>query len=543
MGHSGKVLFILLSALLLVLGCDGKSDERSSKRSQSLALNSELPEGHNHYCSQEGVFCNEGQGDCDRHKECSSGLVCAKDNGPRFDFSSTTDVCVHPDCVNGILDGDETGIDCGGRCGRCARSPDLISGGSGFCSVAFPCSLWQGDCDLDIECLPGLACGDDNGPDYGLPAGYDVCEPAKLALTVGHADYCSQGVLCEEGYGDCDRNQCRSGLVCAKDNGPRFGHSPSTDVCVDPLCVNGVVDVGEVGVDCGGVCGACDRSDVPTLALQDRCSKVFPCSYGEGDCDSDSHCLAGLRCEENNGPKYGLPRGYDACVFAKKKDRGGIALSFDDHFVSQWFAARSVFQQYDAKVTFFLSRFARRTEHEIQQLYRLQEDGHEIGAHSLDHENAREYAQTYSPQRYIDDQIVPAQALMNNAGFFPRVFAYPYGGWNEQLNEVLFEYFSILRSSRRIRLSELEKILTSPSGPPRFIEGGGIDTKNASLEDILEALRQAAIRKKVIVLYGHRITDEESPLSHVTTEYLHGILAEAQRLGLRFYTMSELVDN
>jgi endonuclease/exonuclease/phosphatase family metal-dependent hydrolase len=48
-----------------------------------------------------------------------------------------------------------------------------------FCSAASSCPRCgegKGDCDSDADCAEGLVCATDTGPDWGLPAGYDVCE-------------------------------------------------------------------------------------------------------------------------------------------------------------------------------------------------------------------------------------------------------------------------------------------------------------------------------------------------------------------------------
>lgn len=49
----------------------------------------------------------------------------------------------------------------------------------------------------------------------------------------GHWDYCSPSCKCKHGEGDCDSNRdCESGTYCESNNGPDFGMSKYTDVCV-----------------------------------------------------------------------------------------------------------------------------------------------------------------------------------------------------------------------------------------------------------------------------------------------------------------------
>ena len=46
----------------------------------------------------------------------------------------------------------------------------------------------------------------------------------------------------------------------------------------------------------------------------DYCTLCGPCNPGQGDCDSNDDCAAGLTCESNAGPEYGLAKGIDVCV-------------------------------------------------------------------------------------------------------------------------------------------------------------------------------------------------------------------------------------
>lgn len=43
------------------------------------------------------------------------------------------------------------------------------------------------------------------------------------------------------------------------------------------------------------------------------CSAASPCDWGEGDCDSDSECAAGLTCSHNVGAMYGWDPDLDVC--------------------------------------------------------------------------------------------------------------------------------------------------------------------------------------------------------------------------------------
>lgn len=214
--------------------------------------------------------------------------------------------------------------------------------------------------------------------------------------------------------------------------------------------------------------------------------------------------------------------------------RGGIALSFDDDFVDQWFAQRELFARYDARVTFFVTRFAQLEEGELERLRTLEADGHEIGCHGVSHLDARE---AESAERYVREEVEPALAAMAAQGFTPASFAYPWGGRSAELDWLLARRFPVVRGSGR--LEKLERSLVEP-GNRGLVIGASIDSSKADAAAIVAALREAKAQKKVVVLYAHRITADDIPQSHITPETLEAVLAEAKALDLPFLTMSEL---
>lgn len=59
---------------------------------------------------------------------------------------------------------------------RCP-DPDPSHQDASFCRDPLcPCSYGEGDCDGDDECQSYLSCGANNGPSFGFPEGWDVCE-------------------------------------------------------------------------------------------------------------------------------------------------------------------------------------------------------------------------------------------------------------------------------------------------------------------------------------------------------------------------------
>jgi hypothetical protein len=162
--------------------------------------------GGNDYCRDYGP-CSEGQGDCDPG-QCESGLTCVNNVGPKYGWSSETDVCEKST---------------GGGTGT--------PGGNSYCTTSSPCSAGQGDCDSNAECQSGLTCVDNVGAAYSYRSIVEVCERTSGG-TPGANNYCAKYGPCSAGQGDCDSDsECQSGLTCVNDVGPKYGWSSATDVC------------------------------------------------------------------------------------------------------------------------------------------------------------------------------------------------------------------------------------------------------------------------------------------------------------------------
>ena len=171
--------------------------------------------------------CGVGQG-CGDNSDCASNLC-------------TDGVCREPgDCGDGVQGGAETDVDCGGP------DCDPCDDGEG-CNDGSDCM--SGVCNEDGTCAPP-SCSDGvrNGDETDVDCGGDVC------------DGCDDGDACVDG------DDCQSG-ICGDDMR-----------CSEPACDDGVQNGDETDVDCGGSCG--------------------PCLPGD-DCDDGADCESGV-CEDGS---------------------------------------------------------------------------------------------------------------------------------------------------------------------------------------------------------------------------------------------------
>ena len=243
-----------------------------------------------------------------------------------------------------------------------------------------------------------------------------------------------------------------------------------------------------------------------------------------------------------------------ACRPATPAHPPGIALSFDDRFINEWYQLRPVFRKYNAHATFYITQFDSLTPVEIRQLKTLQQDGHEIGCHGAIHTNSINYVRQYSMARYLRDEIQPALRSMKQHGFRPTSFAHPGGAHTNAIDNELLHYFVLLRDvavaertfwgvTVQWNVQLMPSIYYQFNGDPTvdallIDEGAGL-----GMGDLRTAMQKAKQDGTALMLFGHKpYRRAVSPGGYgFLTERLDSILAESQRLNLRTYTMSDLI--
>jgi peptidoglycan/xylan/chitin deacetylase (PgdA/CDA1 family) len=238
-----------------------------------------------------------------------------------------------------------------------------------------------------------------------------------------------------------------------------------------------------------------------------------------------------------------------------EKHRAGIALSFDDHFITEWYELRPLFQKYNAKVTFFITCPDSLTAGEVFQLKQLEKDGHEIGFHSTRHGKSTEIIAAIGPEGYYKSEIEPGMKYMLAAGFKPTSYAHPGGNHNEQVDSVLFANgFKIIRdvaiSKRKLfgfqiyaLAPRLMQWIFYPFRKQKSVDALLIDTDSDLTETaMIEAVQKARISNTALMLFGHEplYKAPENGEYGFSVAFLEKILSEAKKQNLYFYKMSEL---
>ncbi len=176
-------------------------------------------------------------------------------------------------CINGVKDGTESDIDCGGV--------ESKPGCPARCGDGQAC---VGDCDCDVGA--GLRCLVDMGTrkckmDTSIPApdcsAVLICENNQKDGTESDIDCggavcpkCTAGKTCNT-ESDCQSNYCLNGI------------------CATPSCFDNTKNFGETDVDCGGPCSG--------ETFNKACAQGKDCLVNE-DCQS-GYCL-NLKCDMAN---------------------------------------------------------------------------------------------------------------------------------------------------------------------------------------------------------------------------------------------------
>ncbi len=197
---------------------------------------------------------------------------------------------------------------------------------------------------------------------------------------------------------------------------------------------------------------------------------------------------------------------------------GGIAFNFDDVNLSEWMWADSMLRNYNWKATFNISSFDKLTEEEIQKLHELNNAGHEIAGHGLNHLNAVDYISAGKTSEYLNAEIIPMIELMENEGFTVKSFAYPNGSRNEETDKVLLNYFDILRGVGWGGNMDISAHNCFFDYSP-VVRAFGIDTHYSYFEGrnyeqyIIDLLTYARDNDKILIVYSH------IPVENITEDF------------------------
>lgn len=229
----------------------------------------------------------------------------------------------------------------------------------------------------------------------------------------------------------------------------------------------------------------------------------------------------------------------------KNKENPGIAFTFDDQNILEWYGNRDLFKEYGIRATFFINRPQNLTFEQVLMLKQLKEDGHEIACHSMNHTNLNDFLLSHSIKEYIDQEILPAIEKMKELGFDVKSYAYPFGVSTPEVDEELLKYFNILRKATyNIESTSLDKIdrIFTKIGSGGVVDAMGIDCQyGITLENLERGMKRASSQNEVLVVYAHMIVENATGYQ-TSHEYLKGAFKLSKKYNLKSIPMLELVN-
>lgn len=218
----------------------------------------------------------------------------------------------------------------------------------------------------------------------------------------------------------------------------------------------------------------------------------------------------------------------------------GVVLTFDDDYVDEWYEANKLLQPYNWKATFFVTKFNQLSQSKIKELKDLKSQGHEIGAHGVNHINAPNYISANGTAAYMNDEIFPMLDAMRENNLAPTSFAYPYGARNTSTDNLLLSEFQIIRGTTYDMINPAYQNCYFNNN--RLVFGLGIDNNYShfSVSYFLSLLEYAKYNNKIVIFYAHK------PVSTVKNNYetefqtLIEICNYVKQNKMKFYKISEL---
>ncbi len=192
-----------------------------------------------------------------------------------------------------------------------------------------------------------------------------------------------------------------------------------------------------------------------------------------------------------------------------KNQGGAICFTFDDDHIESWENYSDVFDKYNIKASFFITRPHKLSPQQIEGLLNLKSQGHEIGCHSLTHKNPLEYI--HSPKLYFTEEVEPAIKILKSFGIDTiQSYAYPFGNALPANNILLTKQFTYLRKAtwnkhQKNSLAFYDNIFASKT-KHRIVNAMGIDYNyHIKLKSIKRGLKRAKRNNEVLILYAHKI--------------------------------------
>lgn len=205
-----------------------------------------------------------------------------------------------------------------------------------------------------------------------------------------------------------------------------------------------------------------------------------------------------------------------------------ILLAFDDYNAVNWEEYFDLFDKYNVKVTYFVN-----ASEPTDFCYKAIERGHEIGYHTVGHVNLTEV----SRDEFYEQAIAPIE-VFREKGIELTSFAYPYGEYEDWMNEELLQHYNTLRGAWYYDVKSKADMQHC------FMESYPLDNTYFESDDqfrekIVALLDRFCAGGSGIVtsMYSHAIDSDGAWC--VSPDRLEILFQEAQKRDIRFCTFKE----
>lgn len=207
-----------------------------------------------------------------------------------------------------------------------------------------------------------------------------------------------------------------------------------------------------------------------------------------------------------------------------------LTICFDDGYLSTYENAYPVLERYGFKgtVSAVPSLIGQPGYMTWEQLTFLYDQGWEIGSHTYTHPHL-----TALTRPEIEQELSLSKQTLERHGFQVFSFASPYGEWNDEVIEVIKEYYLLHRTSWPFGLNDIPV----PEDQRYYLRAVAAD--EITIDEVKEWISRAKEENKWLILIFHRV-DEDVPQYNVTSQQLDEILRYAHELGFRGVAFNDL---
>jgi peptidoglycan/xylan/chitin deacetylase (PgdA/CDA1 family) len=222
-----------------------------------------------------------------------------------------------------------------------------------------------------------------------------------------------------------------------------------------------------------------------------------------------------------------------------------IVLMADDAAIPAWYNFVLLPECQSVKLTLYISNFHHLSQEEHKLLKQLQNLGHDVQYHTLNHPNLKEVAKRGQLSHYFRVEIDSGLQLMRDAGYNPVYFAFPFSETIDSLDSEFFLRFKTLRvwGDDSSNFSAATENLYIWQKSQKYIRNLSIDrSSKVNSNQLREAIRFAKDKRLGLPVLFHGIDENPNNSYACSLDTLLNLVRIAQEEGIPFKTLSEVVE-